>query len=210
MYGYSVDMVDYISTTGGAPRMMIAVGAPGETIGTRTSAGLSMVMWSAGTGITEYRYLYQDVDGNAADGSERGDAFGAAVAMVNRTPGQNTSANTLLLAVGVPGEDADGRYEVGETQLFSMTEDAAQQDNPVRPELPAALFTPASGAALGQVLHATQTHLFVTATGGTGPAVYQVPWGNIVAGGTGAVTAYTPETFGLADTDTVSFGASLA
>jgi hypothetical protein len=210
MYGYSLDMVDYISTTGGAPRMMIAVGAPGETIGTRTSAGLSMVMWSPGTGITEYRYLYQDVDGDSDDRSERGDAFGAAVAMVNRTPGQNTSVNTLLLTVGAPGEDVDGFYDVGQAQLFSMTEDAAQEDNPVRERLPSTSFTPANGAAVGQVLHATKDYLFVTATGADGPAVYRIPWNNLVAGGTAAVTAYTPATFGLTNADAVSFGASLA
>lgn len=210
MYGYALDMVDYISTGGGATKMMIAVGAPGETIGTRTSAGLSMVMWSPGTDITEYRYLYQDVDGDTADGSERGDAFGAAVAMVNRTPGQNTSVNTLLLTVGVPGEDADGHYEVGQAQLFSMTEDAAQEDNPVRERLPSVSFTPASGAMIGRVLHATKTQLFVTAKGSTGPAVYGLPWDNLVAGGTAAVKVYTPATFGLSNSDVFSFGASLA
>ncbi|NUS43681.1 MAG: hypothetical protein HOQ24_08350 [Mycobacteriaceae bacterium] len=210
MYGYSLDMVDYISTGGGASRMMIAVGAPGEAIGSRTSAGLSMVMWSPGTGITEYRYLRQDADGSAADDAERGDAFGAAVAMVNRTPGQITSVNTLLLTVGVPGEDADGRYEVGQAQLFSMTEDAAQENNLVREKLPTTSFTPADGATIGRVLHATKAQLFVTAKGATGPAVYGIPWDNLVAGGTAAVKAYTPATFGLTNSDVVSFGASLA
>lgn len=210
MYGYALDMVDYISTGGGATKMMIAVGAPGESIGTRTSAGLSMVMWSPGTGITEYKYLYQDVDGDTADRSERGDAFGAAVAMVNRTPGQNTSVNTLLLTVGVPGEDADEYYEVGQAQLFSMTEDQAQEDNPVRERLPSASFTPANGATIGRVLLATKAQLFVTAKGATGPAVYGIPWDNLVAGGTGAVKVYTPAEFGLTAADIVSFGASLA
>jgi hypothetical protein len=210
MYGYALDMVDYISTGGGAPRMMIAVGAPGETIGSRTSAGMSMVMWSPGAGITEYRYLRQDADGTTADEAERGDAFGAAVAMVNRTPGQNTSANTLLLTVGVPGEDADGRYEVGQAQLFSMTEDAAQENNLVREKLPSASFTPANGATIGRVLHATKSQLFVTAKGSTGPAVYGIPWDNLVAGGTAGVKAYSPATFGLTNSDVVSFGASLA
>lgn len=210
MYGYALDMVDYVSTGGGAPKMMIAVGAPGETIGTRTSAGLSMVMWSPGTGITEYENINQDVDGNAAEGAERGDAFGAAVAMVNRTPGQNTSANTLLLTVGVPGEDADGRYEVGQAQLFSMTEAVNQENNLVREQLPSASFTPATGATIGRVLHATKAQLFITAEGATGPAVYGIPWDNLVAGGTAAVKVHTPATFGLTNADVVSFGASLA
>jgi hypothetical protein len=211
MYGYALDMVDYIPVGGTTARMMIAVGSPGETIGTRTSAGMSMVLWSPGTGISEYKFIYQDVDGATTDSAERGDAFGAAVAMVNRTPGKATSVNTLLLTVGVPGEDADGRYEVGQAQLFSMTEDAAQEDNPVREKLPSALFTLASGAAIGRVLYATKDYLYVSATGATGPAVYAIPWDNLVAGGTAEVAPpYTPETFGLSNADTVSFGASLA
>lgn len=209
MYGYSLDMVDYISTGGGAPKMMIAVGAPGEMIGTRTSAGLSMVMWSPGTGINEYRYLYQDVDGNP-ERSERGDAFGAAVAMVNRTPGKNTSANTLLLTVGAPGEDADGHHEVGQAQVFSMIEDADQEDNPVRSLLDAAGLDPADRTNIGSVLHATKDYLWLSATGADGPAVYGVPWLNIVAGGTAEVKVHRPADFGLSAADVASFGASLA
>ncbi|MFB9659749.1 VCBS repeat-containing protein [Glycomyces mayteni] len=208
MYGYSLDMVDYISTGGGAAKMMIAIGASGED----TSAGLSSVVWSPGSGFTEYKTISQDGDGAAADAAEPGDMFGAAVAMVNRTPGQNTGVNTLLMTVGVPGEDdeATGLFDVGEAQLFSMTEDQAQENNPVRPRLPAEKFTPADGAGIGQVLYANKQYLFVSATGATGPAVYRIPWDNLVAGAAAAVTSYTPATFGLTNADVVSFGASLA
>jgi hypothetical protein len=209
MYGYALDMVDYISTGGGATKMMIAVGAPGDSVGTRTSAGLSMVMWSPGTGISEYKFIYQDVvEGDTAENSEHGDAFGAAVAMVNRTPGAATGDNTLLLTVGAPGEDAAGFYEVGQAQLFSMTEDERQENNPVREKLPS--FAPAAGALVGRVLHATRTQLFVTAKGASGPAVYGVPWDNLVANGQAPVKVYTPTRFGLNNANVVSFGASLA
>lgn len=212
MYGFSVDMVDYISTGGGAAKMMIAVGAPGEAIGSEASAGLSTVLWSPGDGFHEYRNINQDTDGTTADSSEPGDAFGAEVAMVNRTPGQRTSDNTLLMASGVPGEDdeASGFSNIGDIQLFSMVENQNQEDNLVRDKLPTTDFAPTDGAALGKVLHATKDYLFVTATGATGPAVYRVPWDNIVADGTAGVKVYTPATFGLANADTASFGASLA
>ncbi|GAB3998733.1 hypothetical protein GCM10029992_25380 [Glycomyces albus] len=59
-------------------------------------------------------------------------------------------------------------------------------------------------------MHTTTTHLFVTVAGRTDPAVYGVPWDNIVAGGTNPVLAYTPADFGLTDAQTASFGAALA
>jgi hypothetical protein len=208
MYGYALDMVDYISTGGGAAKMMIAVGAPAETIGTRTAAGLSMVMWSPGTGISEYKYIYQDVDGNAADGSERGDLFGAAVAMVNRTPGQNTSTDTLLMAVGSPGEDVDGKYEVGEVGLFSMVEDVSAGGDTASAALSKAGVNRVQGSMIGATMHATIGYLWVTSSDPAAPAVYGIPWDNIVASGTGAVLVRTPGNVGA--TDVVAFGAALA
>lgn len=188
--------------------MMIAVGSPGETIGSRTSAGLSMVMWSPGTGITEYKYIYQDADGNAADGSERGDAFGAAVAMVNRTPGKNTSTDTLLMAAGSPGEDADGKYEVGDVGLFSMTEDVSVSGDTVSEALSRAGYGRAQGSMIGSSMHATIGYLWVTSSDPAAPAVYGIPWDNIVADGTAPVLKHTPASVG-ATSGTVSFGASL-
>ncbi|GAB3998730.1 hypothetical protein GCM10029992_25370 [Glycomyces albus] len=121
-FGYSLDMVDYIPTNGSVPYMMLAIGVPGEAVGSEDSSGLAMVMWSPGEGITEYKNLSQDLDKNPDDGAEPGDGFGAGVVMVNRTPGQNTSTDTLLLAVGSPGEDAEGVHDVGEIGLYSMVE----------------------------------------------------------------------------------------
>ncbi|MCD0443413.1 hypothetical protein LO763_07205 [Glycomyces sp. A-F 0318] len=192
--------------------MMIAVGAPGEAIGPNMSAGLSMAMWSPGAGVSEYKNLTQDLDKNPDDTAEPGDAFGTAVAMVNRTPGQNTSTDTLLMAAGAPGEDdeAAGMHEVGEASLFSMTEAEAEGGDSVRAALEAAGIVLAEGGRLGSVLHATQTHLWVTVRSETDPAVYGVPWDNIVAGGTDPILAHTPEDFGLTAADTASFGASLA
>src|SRR5690606_35106066 len=150
---------------------------------------------SPSTGIHEYRNISQDVDKNPDDSTEPGDAFGAAVAMVNRTPGQNTSTDTLLMAVGVPGEDIDGVHDVGEAQLFSMTEDVTDGGDPVRPILESAGLASTDGTAVGQVLHATKTHLWLTAN----ESVYGVPWDNIVADGTGPVLEYTPADFGVTD-----------
>ncbi|WP_199038609.1 FG-GAP repeat domain-containing protein [Glycomyces salinus] len=210
MYGASVEMVDYISTTGGDPRMMLAIGTPGEAIGSDMTAGLSSVVWSSGSGITEYRNITQNGDGNADDTSEPGDAFGAAVAMVNRTPDQNTSTDTLLLAVGSPGEDADGVHDVGEVGLFSMTEEVSEGGDAVRPVLEGAGLNPVEGGRIGSVVHATTTHLFVTVADEASPAVYGVPWDNIVADGTDPVLTYTPADFGLDVADVASFGAVLA
>jgi hypothetical protein len=215
-YGFSLDMVDYISTGGGATKMMIAVGAPGEAIGSDVSSGLSSVIWSPGTGFTEYKNLSQDVDKNAGDKTEPGDAFGTAVAMVNRTPGQNTNTDTLLLAVGSPGEDTEDPQgdrdasNVGEVGLFSMTETEPNSGDLLSAALSRAGFGRVQGATIGATLYATATHLWVTSTDPAAPAVYGIPWLNIVAGGSEQVEKYTPDKFVPTNADVVSFGASLA
>jgi len=170
---------------------------------------LSSVVWSPGAGVTEYRNISQDLDKNPDDSAEPGDAFGASVVMVNRTPGQNTSTDTLLVAIGSPGEDADGLHDVGETALFSMTEEVNEGGDPVRTILESAGHELADGDGIGSVLHATQTHLFVAVPRATTPAVYGVPWDNIVAGGTDEVLVYTPADLGMTN-GIGSFGASLA
>jgi hypothetical protein len=208
LYGADLSMVDYISTSGGAARMMVAVGSPGEATGDNV-AGSSMVTWSAGTGVTEYKTLYQNTDNDPSDNGDPGDGFGTEVVMVNRTPGQITGTDTLLVAAGVPGEDTDEFHDVGDAQLFSMVEDVSEGGDRVLPTLPSAAFTIADGTALGTVLHATQTHLWITAAG-TEPAVYGVPWLNIVADGTAPVEIITPNTFGLNAAQTASFGGALA
>ncbi|MDA1360273.1 hypothetical protein O1R50_11605 [Glycomyces luteolus] len=215
-YGYALDMVDYISTGGGATRMMIAVGAPGEAIGSDTSSGMSSVIWSPGTGFTEYKNLSQDADKNTGDSTEPGDAFGIEVAMVNRTPGQNTTTDTLLLAIGSPGEDVEDTEgnlqtsDAGQVGLFSMTETEPNSGDLVRGLLEDAGLAVADGNAIGSALYPTRTHLWATVSSRTDPVVYGVPWDNIVAAGTAPVLSYTPTTFGLSNTDVVSFGASLA
>ncbi|MEU5874751.1 integrin alpha [Glycomyces sp. NPDC047369] len=217
MYGYSLDMVDYIPAGGTSTRMMIAVGAPGESLAGDDAAGMSMVMWSPGTGIAQYKTISQDRDKVAADATEPGDALGAAVAMVNRTPKASTSTDTLLLAVGSPGEDTENSAgnraasDVGEVGLYSMVEAESAGGDPIRELLVMAGADLAEGAAIGSVLHSTTARLFLTVRTASGPAVYSVPWLNIVNQTYADVSLVAdPSDFGMDTADSSSFGRSLA
>ncbi|GAB3998736.1 hypothetical protein GCM10029992_25390 [Glycomyces albus] len=215
MYGFDLSMVDYISTTGGGDRSMLAIGAPGKRVGDADSldapdhAGRAMVVWETNGVVRQYVRAHQDADGFEGS-AEEGDAFGATVAMVNRTPDASTGEDTLLMVAGVPGEDADGLFDVGQVHLYSMTEDVAVGGDPALAQLEGAGFTPADGAAIGTSILATGELLLIADVRSPDPAVYGVPWDNIVAGGTDPVQVWTPSDLGIDPASLESFGLELA
>ncbi|MFD0316898.1 S1 family peptidase [Streptomyces flavalbus] len=84
----------------------LAVGAPGETVGTAADAGMAVVLrheLSADGVPTPVASVNQDSDG-IGDASEGGDRFGAALSMVPYRPAGATAATDSVLAVGTPGE----------------------------------------------------------------------------------------------------------
>lgn len=85
----------------GAGRADVAIGVPGEDVGTRDGAGAVVVLRSTATGpsATGNRLLTQDT-ANVGDAAEAHDAFGSVLAA-----GRFGSRTTAALAVGVPLED---------------------------------------------------------------------------------------------------------
>jgi hypothetical protein len=82
-------------------RADLAVGAPGENIGTIVDAGIVHVLYgdTFGPSLTRTQIWHQDV-ANIPDTAERGDQFGYALSSWNY--GKSTQSD---LAIGVPFED---------------------------------------------------------------------------------------------------------
>ncbi|UIX29688.1 trypsin-like serine protease [Streptomyces sp. GQFP] len=84
----------------------IAVGSPGETVGTSADAGMVAVLKHElnADGIpTPVASVNQDTDG-VSDAGEAGDRFGSSLSMVAYRPSGASAATDSVLAVGTPGE----------------------------------------------------------------------------------------------------------
>ncbi|GAB3998724.1 hypothetical protein GCM10029992_25350 [Glycomyces albus] len=209
--GYAIAMVDYLPEGASAPSMVVSVASAGEDGSDGTEDSGYVLEFDADGNLTQRRTLHQDTD-DVGDVREAGDGFGSALVAVNRSPGQQASWDDLLLAVGSPGEDDEGQgfADRGAVQLFSILDAAGAHDVDAAPELDRAGIEWQAGMRLGSSLLASQDHLNIADPWSDSPAVYAVPWDNIVADGTDPVMVYTPTDFGLTDAEVASFGAALA
>lgn len=123
-FGQSIGVTTTSFVVDGSLRR-IAVGAPGEDVGSRDGAGLVNRFTADGTGLSSTTSVTQDTPG-VGGGAETGDRFGQSVAVVSGTSHQ--------LAVGVPGEDVGSTADAGIAQLFPWDDLAADstfdQDSP--------------------------------------------------------------------------------
>ena len=79
----------------------LAVGVPGESIGTNTGAGAVEVLYGSGSGVTSAgSQLWTQNSAGILDGAEAGDSFGAALAS-----GDLNGDGPDDLAIGVPAEN---------------------------------------------------------------------------------------------------------
>lgn len=103
--GVISDGDEFGASVTGSPRH-IAVGAPGETVGTSADAGMVAILTHElnADGIpAPVASVNQDTDG-ISDASEGGDLFGASLSMVAYRPSGASAATDSILAVGTPGE----------------------------------------------------------------------------------------------------------
>jgi len=90
----------------------LAIGAPGEGIGSETAAGAVHVLFGSITGLSanDAQEWTEDSPGLLADGAEQGDNFGEALAAANL--GKNSRAD---LAIGIAHEDIDTPSTIEDT-----------------------------------------------------------------------------------------------
>jgi hypothetical protein len=195
LFGSSLSMAVYHPS--GAvllARSLIAVGIPGEDLTVdgvdQDSAGRVMVLQvnesNTVSEFGEYAQSMTDVDGDVA----AGDQFGREVLVVNRTPNGYATAATMLLVVGVPGEDVAGAADVGYLQSFSLVGAAGDADVVLRPGVAGIPGTEAEQDLRGLSFSASPNDLYLATPYSDAQAVHQVPWGNVTSAGTADVTTY--------------------
>ncbi|MFJ4435619.1 esterase [Streptomyces sp. NPDC088923] len=206
-FGAAVAAVAYMPTGAtSATDTIMAVGSPGEalTVGTTdvTEAGTVQAFRITSAGqvsqVSSINAEVTNVDGSAA----AGDRFGQSLVLTNLDAGTSGSAQTLNLAIGIPGKDIGAISGAGAVQTFYPFDAPGATDSWLQAGDASGLGgTPTAGHAVGENLAGTATRLYVgvpkTAQYG---AAYALPWGNVTAGRsgtTGTATAFRPGQGGL-------------
>ncbi|MFD5077614.1 integrin alpha [Streptomyces sp. NPDC058371] len=118
-FGTSVSMTNYRPTDQTFNSdVLLAVGAPGEDVQTVADAGGAAVVRIQPSGAyTEMAAIdasMENVEGDPA----AGDFLGQRVTIANTDTNVVTTANTVRLAVGIPGRDAGSVKDAGAVQIF--------------------------------------------------------------------------------------------
>ncbi|MFD7319763.1 S8 family serine peptidase [Streptomyces sp. NPDC059875] len=206
-FGVSLAAVAYRpSTTAAATDTVFAVGSPGEALAVGTStvtqAGAVQSLRVTGAGVvTQAANFHAEVE-NVQGAAEAGDTFGQKVALANLAPRAPGAATTLVLAVGIPGEDVGTTTDAGAVQSFYPFGAPGDTDYWMEAGNASGLGgTPTAGQTIGNHLGATATRLYIGAPN-TAPygAAYALPWSNATGGRTGTtgtVSTYQPGQNGL-------------
>ncbi|GAB7108383.1 hypothetical protein JCM4814A_66970 [Streptomyces phaeofaciens JCM 4814] len=191
---------------------LLAVGVPGEDVGTVVDAGAVHVYHVKADGtVVQLNRIDQNVESaqGAVEGdAEAGDHFGQQLAAVNTTPAVVSTAATMRLAVGVPGEEsAEEAPEAGGVQLFSMLGAPGAADSWIEPGngIPSG---PAPRTYAGISLGASPSLLYVGVPYGPadGRAVHGFPWN--AATGSAPTQTWKPGEGGIPAVST-AFGATV-
>ncbi|WP_258054516.1 S8 family serine peptidase [Streptomyces sp. Ru71] len=206
-FGASVAAVAYApSATSAATDTVFAVGSPGEalTVGTSSvsQAGAVQSFRVTGAGAVTQAANFNAEVANVQGSAETGDKFGQKVALANLAPHDPASASTLVLAVGIPGEDVGTTADAGAVQTFYPFGAPGDTDFWLEAGNASGLAgTPTAGHAIGNYLGVTASRLYVGVPNSAPYGIAQaVPWSNATGGRTGAtgtVTVYQPGQNGL-------------
>ncbi|MBA8948381.1 VCBS repeat-containing protein [Streptomyces calvus] len=179
-----------------ANETLFAVGVPGEDLATGEDAGRVVTLRVTGSGdvtqTADINQSYAAID----DVGEDGDYFGQHLTAVNTAPGSTGTAQTVLLAVGAPGEDtetADAR-DAGAVQIFPMVGEPGSGDvwlEKGRLGLPGQPG-PQEYLGVGLTADRQRLHLGVPYGPGSERGVYGVLWTSLLSGLPDTVSTVRP------------------
>ncbi|MFG2571394.1 VCBS repeat-containing protein [Streptomyces sp. NPDC048481] len=184
-YGAALAMAPYRPT--GAATVtdsLLAVGVPGEDLGTTVDAGAVHVYHVKADGsVALLNWIDQNVEGVEGD-AEAGDFFGQRLTAANTATNVVSTAATVRLAVGVPGEEAgEDAPEAGGVQILPMIGAPGASDAWIGPGdgIPSG---PSARTYAGIGLGSSPALLYVGVPYGPagGRAVHGFPW-NVASGG---------------------------
>ncbi|MFF3406592.1 S8 family serine peptidase [Streptomyces sp. NPDC002742] len=186
----------------------IAIGVPGEDItyagATKADAGrvvVVSVMKDRNPVVQEVDADYEQTPDAITGAPEAGDRMGAQVSVTNLAPEQPSTASSLLMAVGVPGEDIGTIADAGAVSVFPLIGAPGDNDRWIEAGNATGMpGTPGAAQNVGTSLYGTPTHLYIGMPYGPGAngALYAMPWANATGGTAQPVTTYAPGTGGLA------------
>ncbi|MFF4312321.1 S8 family serine peptidase [Streptomyces sp. NPDC001507] len=183
----------------------IAIGVPGEDLtyggAAKADAGRAVVVRVDKTmGFTEINSGYDQSPDDVSGAPEAGDRMGAQVTIVNRDPASTVTDASLVMAVGVPGEDIGTVADAGAVQVFGLYSAPGVTDRWIEAGngtgMPGA---PTAAHAVGTSLYGTRANLYIGMPYGPGAygSLYAMPWANVTGGTAQPVTTYAPGTGGL-------------
>jgi hypothetical protein len=199
-FGSSLAAGDMGNPAGGGAGLEsdLAIGAPGEDVGSVSDAGAVNVIFGTASGLSSTGNQIWDQDESlVGDSCEAGDRFGTAVAVGN-FGGAGTRSD---LAVGIPGEElGTGVVDSGAVQAFYATDAGLGTDNQqiFDQDFPADvdgaresgdLF--GSSLAAGQ-LSTGQADLAIGSPGEDGGSIVDSGAVNVIYGGTGGLQLTSP------------------
>lgn len=164
---------------------LLAIGAPGEAIGSVPGAGSAVVVRIEPSGaFTEIKGVDAAVP-NVEGEPVAGDYFGQRVAITNTDASVVSSASTIRLAVGVPGRDVDGVRDAGVIHVFNpLDTDSGSADKIIKRGSAVLPGAPRARDYAGIALRSGASVLYVGIPYSKDPAtskgvLYTMPWTDI-------------------------------
>lgn len=156
---------------------LLAIGVPGEDTSLGADTGMVHQYRVSGTTITHLAKVTQETTGiQGAD--EPGDLFGEKVLLANTNPAVAPTAQTMLIAVGAPGEDLGTVADAGTVRVFAAGTSTIAGDVAVeRGTLPGA---PTARELVGFGMGGSATDLYVASPYGD-RAVWALSWATLGA-----------------------------
>lgn len=130
-FGTSLAMVANRTAAETAPTgALLAVGVPGEDVDDLVDAGgAALFRVNPDNSLTAVFGLLGQHVADVSEVASPGDFFGQDVALVNTAPSQISTAATVKLAVGVPGNESSGEHlDKGGVHVFPAAGDAGASD----------------------------------------------------------------------------------
>ncbi|MFI6022978.1 S8 family serine peptidase [Streptomyces sp. NPDC051287] len=185
----------------------IAIGIPGKDVtyggAVKADAGRVVVVKvekNFSPAILEINSGYDQGPDDVTGAPEAGDRMGAQVTVVNRDPGATATDASLLMAVGVPGEDIGTVADAGAVMVFGLRSAPGVTDRWIEAGNPSGMpGTPSAAQSTGTSLYGTRSSLYIGMPYGPGAygSLYVMPWANVTGGTAQPVTTYAPGTGGL-------------
>ncbi|MEU9219612.1 S8 family serine peptidase [Streptomyces sp. NPDC048376] len=187
----------------------IAIGVPGEDLtyggANKADAGRVLVVRVEKTSdttsaITEINSGYDQAPDDVTGAPEAGDRMGAQAVLANRAPDKTMTDASLVMAVGVPGEDLGTVADAGAVMVFGLRSVPGVTDQWIEAGNASGMpGAPAATQSAGTSLYGTQANLYIGMPYGPGThgSLYVMPWANVTGGTAQPVTTYAPGTGGL-------------